>query len=223
MASLGWWQRRLHCRFCLTARSDVAAGTRSLGKGITQTVITIVSGLPRSGTSLMMQMLAAGGMTLLTDFERKPDADNPRGYCEWEPAKLLPKQPDRIDKADGKAVKIISQLLLSLPEGRDYKVIFLERPLWEVLASQDEMLRRRGKSDSVDRDLMTTAFEEHLEEVNTWLKKRVDISVCRLVYARVISDPRASSRAIKDFLSLDLNVEAMAQQVDLSLYRNRHA
>jgi len=209
--------------FCLTARSDVAAGIRSLGKGITQTVITIVSGLPRSGTSLMMQMLAAGGMTLLTDFERKPDADNPRGYCEWEPAKLLPKQPDRIDKADGKAVKIISQLLLSLPEGRDYKVIFLERPLWEVLASQDEMLRRRGKSDSVDRDLMTTAFEEHLEEVNTWLKKRVDISVCRLVYARVISDPRASSRAIKDFLSLDLNVEAMAQQVDLSLYRNRHA
>ena len=186
-------------------------------------MITIVSGLPRSGTSLMMQMLAAGGMTLLTDFERKPDADNPRGYCEWEPAKLIPKQPDRIDKADGKAVKIISQLLLSLPEGRDYKVIFMERPLWEVLASQDEMLRRRGKSDSVDRDLMTTAFEEHLEEVNTWLKKRVDISVCRLVYARVISDPRGSSRAIKDFLSLDLNVEAMAQQVDLSLYRNRHA
>ena len=176
-------------------------------------MITIVSGLPRSGTSLMMQMLAAGGMTLLTDFERKPDADNPRGYCEWEPAKLIPKQPDRIDKADGKAVKIISQLLLSLPEGRDYKVIFMERPLWEVLASQDEMLRRRGKSDSVDRDLMTTAFEEHLEEVNTWLKKRVDISVCRLVYARVISDPRGSSRAIKDFLSLDLNVEAMAQQV----------
>jgi hypothetical protein len=193
------------------------------GKGITQTVITIVSGLPRSGTSLMMQMLSAGGMTLLTDFERKPDADNPRGYWEWEPAKLLPKQPDCIDKADGKAVKIISQLLLSLPEGRDYKVIFMERPLWEVLASQDEMLRRRGRSDSVDRDLMTTAFKEHLEEVNTWLKKRADISVCRLVYTRVISDPAGSSRAIKDFLSLDLNVEAMAQQVDLSLYRSRHA
>ena len=79
-------------------------------------VITIVSGLPRSGTSLMMQMLAAGGMTLLTDRERKPDIDNPRGYCEWEPIKLLPKEPNRIDEAEGKAVKVISQLLLSLPQ-----------------------------------------------------------------------------------------------------------
>jgi len=186
-------------------------------------VIIIVSGLPRSGTSLMMQMLAAGGMTLLTDFERKPDPDNPRGYCEWKPAKLLPKQPDRIDEAEGKAVKIISQLLLSVPEGRNYKVIFMERPFPEVLASQDEMLRRRGRSDFVGHDLMTTAFEEHLEEVNAWLKKRVDISVCRLGYKRVVHDPVGSSEAIRDFLSLDLNVEAMAQQVDLSLYRNRRS
>ncbi len=100
-------------------------------------MITVVSGLPRSGTSLMMQMLAAGGMPLLTDWERKPDADNPRGYCEWEPVKLLPKQPERIDEAEGKAVKVITQLLMSLPEGRDYRVIFMERPLPEVLASQD--------------------------------------------------------------------------------------
>jgi hypothetical protein len=99
----------------------------SLEKGASRTVITIVSGLPRSGTSLMMQMLAADGMTILPDFERKPDADNPRGYYEWEPAKLLPMQPHRIDEAEGKAVKVISQLLLSIPEGRDYKVIFLER------------------------------------------------------------------------------------------------
>ena len=110
----------------------------------TRIVITIVSGLPRSGTSLMMQMLAAGGMPLLTDLERKPDIDNPRGYCEWEPIKLLPKEPNRIDEAEGKAVKVISQLLLSLPSGRNYKVIFMERPLPEVLASQDEMLKRRG-------------------------------------------------------------------------------
>ncbi len=73
-------------------------------------MITIVSGLPRSGTSLMMQMLGAGGMTLLTDFERKADEDNPRGYCEWEPAKLLPKQPGRIDEAEGKAVKVIRRI-----------------------------------------------------------------------------------------------------------------
>jgi hypothetical protein len=184
-------------------------------------VITIVSGLPRSGTSLMMQMLAGGGMTLLTDFERKPDEDNPRGYCEWEPAKLLPKQPERIDEAEGKAVKIISQLLLSLPEGRNYKIIFMQRSLAEVLASQDEMLRRRGSSDFADHDLMATAFEEHLQVVSAWLKKRTEIPVCFLRYKDVVNDPIGSARAVTDFLSLDLNVEAMAQQADLSLYRNR--
>ena len=107
-------------------------------------MITIVSGLPRSGTSLMMQMLNAGGMSMLTDYERKADVDNPKGYCEWEPAKLLPKEPHRIAEAEGKVVKVISQLLLSIPGQHKYKVIFMERPLPEVLASQDEMLRRRG-------------------------------------------------------------------------------
>jgi hypothetical protein len=185
-------------------------------------VITIVSGLPRSGTSLMMQMLAAGGMTLLTDFERKPDVDNPRGYCEWEPARLLPKQPDNIDKAEGKAVKVVSQLLLSVPEGREYKVIFMERPLPEILASQDEMLRRRGKSDAASHDLLTSAFKDHLREVSASLERRDDMSVFRMGYRRLLQDPIAHAKAVKDFLALDLNVEAMAEQVDLSLYRNRY-
>ncbi|HLW88670.1 MAG TPA: sulfotransferase domain-containing protein [Terriglobales bacterium] len=183
-------------------------------------MITIVTGLPRTGTSLMMQMLAAGGMVLLTDLERKPDADNPRGYCEWEPAKLLPKQPERIDEAEGKAVKIISQLLLSLPEGRNYRIIFMQRSLAEVLASQDEMLRRRGSSDVVDHDAMAAAFEAHLQQVNSWLRRK-DIPVCPLRYRNVLQDPPRSAQTVTDFLSLDLNVEAMAQQVDLSLYRNR--
>lgn len=192
-------------------------------KGNDQIVITIVSGLPRSGTSLMMQILAAGGMTLLTDLERKPDADNPRGYCEWEPAKLLPKQPDRIDEAEGKVVKVISQLVLSVPEGRIYKVIFMERPLSEVLASQDEMLRRRGRSDFVSHDLMIPAFKEHLGEVNSWLGTQKNISVHGVGYRQMLSDPAGSSQAIKNFLALDLDldVEAMARQVEPSLYRNR--
>jgi hypothetical protein len=184
-------------------------------------VITIVSGLPRSGTSLMMQMLAAGGMPLLTDLERKPDIDNPRGYCEWEPAKLLPKQPTRIDEAEGKAVKVISQLLLSVPRGRSYKLIFMERPLPEVLASQDEMLKRRGGADPVDRALLTSAFRHHMQEVIAWLEQREDIPVCRMGYRKVLGDPSASARAVRDFLGIDLNLEAMALAVDPSLYRNR--
>ena len=169
----------------------------------------------------MMQMLAAGGMPLLTDLERKPDIDNPRGYCEWEPIKLLPKDPNRIDEAEGKAVKVISQLLFSIPQGRSYKLIFLERPLPEVLASQDEMLKRRGSFELVDPALLTSAFHDHMREVIAWLENRTDIPVCRVGYRKVLSDPTGPANAIRDFLNIDLNVEAMALVVDPSLYRNR--
>src|SRR5262245_37818822 len=151
-------------------------------------VITIVSGLPRSGTSLMMQMLAAGGMTLLTDHERKADIDNPRGYCEWEPIKQLPKDPNLIDQAEGKAVKVITQLLLSMPKGRNYKLVFMERPLPEVLASQDEMLKRRGTSQPVDHAVLTSAFRDHMKNVTAWLERREDIPIFRMGYRRLVSN-----------------------------------
>ena len=169
----------------------------------------------------MMQMLAAGGMPLLTDQERKPDIDNPRGYCEWEPAKLLPKLPSRIDEAEGKAVKVISQLLLSLPRGRNYKLIFMERPLPEVLASQDEMLKRRGSGEPLDPAVLTNAFRDHMREIIAWLEQREDIPLCRIGYRKVLSNPEGCAQIVRDFLELDLNVAAMAREVDASLYRNR--
>jgi hypothetical protein len=184
-------------------------------------VITIVSGLPRSGTSLMMQMLAAGGLPVLTDQYRKPDIDNPRGYCEWEPVKQLPKQPQRIDQAEGRAVKIISELLFSLPRGRDYKLIFMERPLPEVLASQDKMLKRSGSADLVDHASLTQAFREHMEQIVSWLEVRKEIPVCRVGFRKLLKDSSGSAQTICDFLELNLNVEAMARAVDISLYRNR--
>jgi len=184
-------------------------------------LITIVSGLPRSGTSLMMQMLNAGGMPVLTDGERKSDTDNPRGYLEWEPAKQLPKQPDRIDEAEGKVVKVISQLLLALPAGREYRIIFMERPLPEVLASQDEMLRRRGTTDTVSHDVMTKAFQDHLNKVNAWLRDKPNVSVLRVQYHDLLRDALDSAKAVQKFLGSALNVAAMAQQVDSSLYRQR--
>ena len=184
-------------------------------------VITIVSGLPRSGTSLMMQMLAAGGLPILTDGERKPDIDNPRGYCEWEPVKLLPKQPELIDEAEGRAVKIISQLLFSLPRGRDYKLIFMERPLPEVLASQDEMLKRRGSTELVDHALLTQAFRDHMQRIISWFELREEIPVYRMGFRKLLSDPFNRAQSICDFLELKLNTEAMARAVEISLYRNR--
>src|SRR3981081_1535412 len=140
-------------------------------------MITIVSGLPRSGTSLMMQMIAAGGLPVLCDGERKADTDNPKGYLEWGRIKQLPKDPGLIAEAEGKVVKVISQLILSLPSGHEYRVVLMQRPLPEVLKSQDEMLRRRGNADSnADTSAIEEAFQRHLIEVNKWLASRADVN-----------------------------------------------
>ncbi|HZQ22198.1 MAG TPA: hypothetical protein VFA89_05300 [Terriglobales bacterium] len=185
-------------------------------------MITIVSGLPRSGTSLMMQMLAAGGMQVLSDGERRADVDNPRGYLEWERIKQLPKEPAIIAEAEGKAVKVISQLLLALPPSHEYSVIFMQRPLQEVLASQDEMLKHRGTGDGrVVKSVLIKGFQNHLYDVNVWLNGKPHVRVVRLPYHEVLSAPRNVSEKVADFLGLELNVDAMAAQVDKNLYRQR--
>ena len=185
-------------------------------------MITIVSGLPRSGTSLMMQMLAAGGMPVVSDGERKADTDNPRGYYEWERIKLLPQQPNLIAEAEGKAVKAISQLLFPLPPGYEYRVIFMERPLAEVVASQAEMIRRRGTTGAAPPPTALIAgLTAHLHQVNAWLKDKGNISILRTAYHDVLSDPLRIAESIQSFLGRTLDVQAMARQVDQSLYRQR--
>jgi LPS sulfotransferase NodH len=185
-------------------------------------MITIVSGLPRSGTSLMMQMLAAGGMPVLSDGERRSDVDNPRGYLEWERIKQLPKDPACIDQAEGKAVKIISLLLLSLPPGHEYRVIFMQRPLPEVLASQEVMQRRRGTDrPGADAALIASGFEKNLRAVDAWLESKSYVKTLRVPYHEVLRDAEATAMQISEFLGITLDLAAMAQQVDATLYRNR--
>jgi hypothetical protein len=185
-------------------------------------MITVVSGLPRSGTSLMMQMLHAGGLPVLSDGERPPDTDNPRGYLEWERIKQLPKEPSLISEAEGKVVKVISHLLQSLPNGHEYKIVFMQRPLPEVVKSQDEMWRRRGNADLVtDTSPIEEAFQRHLIEVSKWLAGKANMQVSRTHYHRVLREPRAVSEEISVFLQVTLDIEAMVRQVDGSLYRNR--
>jgi hypothetical protein len=185
-------------------------------------MITIVSGLPRSGTSLMMQMLAAGGMPILSDGEREADSDNPRGYLEWERIKQLPKDPACIAEAEGKAVKVISRLLLSLPEGHEYRVIFMQRPLPEVLASQEVMLRNRGTAKpGTNNSAIAAAFEKHLGEVNAWLDSKNYVKTFRVPYHEVLHDGEGITQKVTKFLGIDLDVDAMARQVDSGLYRNR--
>jgi hypothetical protein len=185
-------------------------------------MITIVSGLPRSGTSLMMQMLVAGGMPILSDGERQPDADNPRGYLEWERIKQLPKDPACIAEAEGKTVKVISLLLLSLPEGHEYRVIFMQRPLAEVLASQDVMLQHRGTAKpGADASVISAAFEKNLRAVNAWLDSKSYVKTLRVSYHDVLGDAKDIAQKLAQFLGVSLNVEAMTRQVDATLYRNR--
>lgn len=185
-------------------------------------MITIVSGLPRSGTSLMMQMLVAGGMTALADGERRADTDNPRGYLEWERVKQLPDHPEYIAEAEDKVVKVISRLMLSLPSGHEYRVIFMQRPMAEVLKSQDEMLRRRGTyKEGVGPAMVAAAFEKHLREVCVWMDGKPYVKAMRVAYHDVLSRAKDVADEVAHFLGITLDVDAMAQQVDESLYRNR--
>ncbi len=185
-------------------------------------MITIVSGLPRSGTSLMMQMLVAGGMSPLSDGERVADTDNPRGYLEWERIKTLPQNPGCIAEAEGKVVKVISRLLLSLPAGHEYRIIFMQRPLPEVLSSQEQMMRRRGTLKAGgNQAVMAAAFEKHLREVYAWMEGKPHVRALRLSYHEVLSQPKETSQKVAEFVGVPLISDAMIRQVDSSLYRNR--
>ena len=187
-------------------------------------MITVVSGLPRSGTSLMMQMLAAAGLQVLSDGERQADADNPRGYYEWERIKLLPQQPNCIQEAEGKVVKIISQLLFALPSGHDYRIMFMQRPLAEVVASQSEMIRRRGTTGAaLAPAALIAGLQAHLNQVNGWLRDKTNLSVYRVEHHQVLHDRMQVSESIQKFLECPLDVLAMSRQIDESLYRQRAA
>jgi hypothetical protein len=186
--------------------------------------VVVVSGLPRSGTSMTMQMLAAAGVSVVTDGIRQAGEDNPKGYFEDERVKDLHKDnEDRswLRNARGKAVKIISFLLKDLPATNNYKVIFMKRALPEVLASQKKMLERRNEVDESGDDRMLELWENHLWRVFYLLKHADQFESLEIAYSDVIGDPLREARRIRDFLELKADPEKMAAAVDESLYRNR--
>ena len=187
-------------------------------------MITIVSGLPRSGTSLMMQMLAAGGTPVLSDSVRQSDENNPRGYHEWEKAKRLAQEPSCVAEAEGKAVKVISSLLFALPDGHDYRVLFMLRPIEEVVASQAAMITRLGtKGPALEAAMMAAALKAHLAQTTAWLDRQSHLKTHRVEYHKLLREPLAQSKEIVGFLEVPLDVEAMAAQVDVTLYRQQQA
>jgi hypothetical protein len=186
--------------------------------------IVVVSGLPRSGTSMMMKMLDAADLPLVTDAVRAADEDNPKGYFEDERVKDLDKSEDRgwLRDCRGKVVKIISFLLLDLPEENFYKVVFMRRNLEEVIASQNKMLVRRGEpTDESNDEKMIQRYKMHLRKVDYVLEEFDNFEAIDVDYGQALEDPRTHAARIGEFLGAKLDLDKMAAVVDPSLYRNR--
>jgi hypothetical protein len=185
--------------------------------------VAIVSGLPRSGTSLMMQLLWAGGMPILTDRKRVADEDNPQGYWEFEAVKNTRTSCDWLRQAQGKAVKMVHLLLTDLPrEGYFYRVLLMKRRIGEVLASQRVMLQRRGKSGAaLSEEQLSHIFLGQMERVEAWLKKQPHFAVLPVDYNELIANPMPQAAAINEFLGRTLDAGGMIQAVNSRLYRQR--
>jgi len=184
--------------------------------------IIIVSGLPRSGTSLMMQMLQSGGVEVVTDNVRTADADNPRGYYELEKVKRIKEDASWLPETRGKAFKMVSQLLYDLPASERYRIIFMDRDLEEMLRSQEKMLQRLGRT-AAPREAMKRAYALHLARLHEWLGQQGHIKVLRVSYNDLIERTERESQRVSEFLDGRASAESMARTVDPTLYRNRNS
>jgi hypothetical protein len=187
----------------------------------TSEYLTIVSGLPRSGTSMMMRMLELGGLPVLTDEQRGADDDNPNGYYEFEAVKQTADDPSWLEGSEGSAVKMVYRLLYDLPTDRQYRVLFMRRNLDEVLASQQVMLNRHGVKDEVSHAQMMKLFRAEIDAFYKWVEKQSHIDLIDVDYNRMLSDSRQELAKVNDFLGGSLDLNNMLQGVDASLYRNR--
>ena len=188
------------------------------------TPVTVVSGLPRSGTSMMMRMLEAGGIAPFTDGERVADIDNPEGYYEYERVKGLEQDPDKrwVREARGRALKVISFLLRHLPDENAYRIVYMRRNLEEVLKSQDKMLGRLGHgAGGGGPEATKEAYRNDIVAARLLARKRPNMELIEVDYAEAIADPAGAARRVNEFLGGGLDEGAMAAAVNERLYRNR--
>ncbi len=185
--------------------------------------ITIVSGLPRSGTSMMMRMLEAGGIPALTDELRTPDDDNPNGYYEFEDVKSIEDYSTWIDRAPGHSVKMVYSLLKHLPTDREYRVLFMRRNVDEILQSQKKMLERKGITTDIPDATMKALFERELRQFYSWIPTQSHLKLVNISYNDLLSNPEGTIDQINRHFDETLDTEAMVQLVDPNLYRNRAA
>lgn len=185
--------------------------------------VIVVSGLPRSGTSMMMKAIHAGGIEPITDHIRKADEDNPKGYYEFEPVKKTKEDASWLTEAAGKVVKMVYRLLYDLPAEYNYRVVFMQRDLQEVLASQKKMLDRSGKAGgAIPDEQMAALFTAELQKCEKWIAEQPNFNVLYINHREMISDAPTQVEKINAFLDGGLDTGAMAQTVDPNLYRNRN-
>jgi hypothetical protein len=184
--------------------------------------ITVVSGLPRSGTSMMMRALEAGGLPIITDNVRTADDDNPNGYYEYEAVKHVREDASWLVDAHGKAVKMVYLLLYELPNDHVYRVIFMQREIEEVIASQDAMLRRQGRQADVGEGAqIVSLFQAQLKKLTAWAHAQEHLSMITVDYNALLRAPTEAMREVDRFLGGGLDTAAMAAVVDPALYRQR--
>ncbi|MHC5082687.1 MAG: sulfotransferase family protein [Planctomycetota bacterium] len=185
--------------------------------------VIVVSGLPRSGTSMMMKTLDAGGIEPVIDHIRVADEDNPKGYYEFEPVKKTKEDASWLKDAPGKVVKMVYRLLYDLPAGYQYRVVFMQRDLKEVIASQNKMLTRSGKDGgNIPDEQMMALFTAELNKCEKWLVDQPNFEVLYVGHRDMINDAANQAARINDFLDGGMDTDAMAQTVDPTLYRNRN-
>jgi len=184
--------------------------------------LVIVTGLPRSGTSMMMRMLEAGGISALTDKLRTADEDNPAGYYEFDPVKGTKNDSSWISESRGKAVKMVYQLIYDMPTEHSYKLVLMRRRMEEILASQQAMLARNGQDVGEANDAMLAElFHKALAQFEVWADAQPNIQMLSVDYNRIQQEPFEEMQRLGDFLDRHLDLETMAGIVDPGLYRNR--
>jgi len=186
--------------------------------------VTIVSGLPRSGTSLMMRMIGEGGISILSDGLRVADEDNPNGYYEFERVRRTRQDPSWIPDALGKVVKMVHLLLLELPLTHEYRVVFMRRDLREVIKSQNRMLTRLNKpADDLPDERVAEIYKRQIETTLTYLQSHDDyFRVIEVDYNVLIKNPLDLVRRVGAFFD-GLNTDEMVKAIDVRLYRNQIA
>ncbi len=184
--------------------------------------VIVVSGLPRSGTSMMMKILSEGGLSIVTDELRSADVDNPNGYFELETVKQMSAgNVAWLANAGGKVVKVISALLEYLPSDHTYKIIFMEREIREILASQRKMLERRNETSQVNDAEMEQQFRRHLSVVKPWLVRQPNMEILYISYNALMSDPEPLCSRVVEFIHAPLDLNRMLSVPKGELYRNR--